>query len=108
MSELLENTLLTSSGLLEAGDTFAKLWYTRPPSTAAAVFSANSTFKLSPSMIQTYLTCPRQYFYQYLLQLQEGTRQLDQAFGILVHCILEKFNTRYGAQGTRETFQVFF
>lgn len=52
--------------------------------------SQNATrYSLSPSGIERYLSCPRQYFYAQQLQLNEKKPSLAQLFGLSVHALME-------------------
>jgi hypothetical protein len=57
------------------------------------VWSTGDSFTLSPSSIETYLACPRRFFYQTALGLrEEGEPSLQTIVGTITHRILEVFN----------------
>ncbi|MEB3287036.1 MAG: PD-(D/E)XK nuclease family protein [Vampirovibrionales bacterium] len=63
---------------------------------------------LSPSALNTFILCPRQYFYRHLLRLPE-VRQGAASAGLLVHRIMEVFNRNVSAgtlDHTGETLQL--
>lgn len=49
----------------------------------------NQPLTLTPTRIVTYLKCPRQYFYRYLLDLKEERVRPQTIAGTLIHRILE-------------------
>lgn len=61
-----------------------------------APFVPGDSLRLSHSALDTYLTCPRQYYYAYVLNLP-GPDNVYTAFGSALHAALEGFNKAYMA-----------
>ncbi len=77
----------------------ASPWLDYQPVEARPVLDDGQTLALSPSSIETYLTCPRRFFYQTLLQLYDDASSPQATVGILIHRILEVFNRNYATAG---------
>ncbi len=60
------------------------------------------TLSMTPSSIETFLQCPRKFFYQSVLQLRDDRTSPQAAFGSLVHRILERFNQHFQDSYTYE------
>jgi hypothetical protein len=60
------------------------------------VVSADDNLNLSPSAIERYMSCPRQFYYGRLLNIPE--EQVSAAtFGSLLHSVMERFNRTFEA-----------
>jgi RecB family exonuclease len=53
-------------------------------------------FGLSASSLRTYLTCPRRFFFQYLLRLEVSPGPAT-TLGTLVHAVLREFHEEHGS-----------
>ncbi len=71
------------------------------------VLSPAETWVMTPSMIDAFLRCPRQYFYRSLLGLKSTSKSVVQIQGILIHSGLEAFNRQTDMVATPETFLQF-
>lgn len=67
---------------------------------------------LTPSSIDTYLKCPRRFFYRNILKLREDKTTLKTLLGNCIHRILEVFNRnfqqKYTFQNLLQLFDEFF
>jgi hypothetical protein len=91
--QLLESTTLQPKDFLPSvSGSSDNPWLTWLTTAADLVFTPEEIIALTPSKLETYLNCPRQFFYQHLLGLQDDTSSPQAALGTLVHRILEVFN----------------
>jgi PD-(D/E)XK nuclease superfamily len=81
------------------------VWLDYEPTRPIPVMSAEETLTLSPSSLETYLRCPRQFFYQTMLGLRDESDSLQATVGKLVHRILEVFNRRFQENYTFSALQ---
>jgi hypothetical protein len=56
-----------------------------------AVYQPSDTLSLSPSSLNTYMQCPRKFFYQKTLGLR-GESSEEASMGTLIHRLMEVFN----------------
>ncbi|MBY0404575.1 MAG: PD-(D/E)XK nuclease family protein, partial [Cyanobacteria bacterium] len=56
-----------------------------------AVYQPADTLSLSPSSLNTYMQCPRKFFYQKTLGLR-GESSEEASMGTLIHRLMEVFN----------------
>jgi len=71
------------------------VWLSHQPNPNIPVVSNDDVLALSPSSLETYLKCPRQFFYQSMLGLRSESDSLQATIGKLVHRILEVFNRQF-------------
>ncbi len=64
-------------------------WQAKDP---ALVLGPKEEIALSPSSVETFLRCPRQFFYQHLLALRDPAQSPQAALGTLVHRLMECLN----------------
>ncbi len=70
-------------------------WTDFTPGSKTLVMEPDEPVMISPSSLDTYLKCPRKFFYQSLLGLKEKTTSPQAALGSLIHKILEVFNQHF-------------
>lgn len=73
------------------------LWASLPRQAETPLFESEETVYLSASSIKTYMTCPRQFYYQHLLKLHQPGSEAA-TLGSLVHRLMEVFNRQAGSQ----------
>lgn len=61
---------------------------------ASKIIKENDTLKLNPSAINTFLKCPRKYYYKNLLNLKEPYT-FSASYGSIVHAVFQVLNTRF-------------
>jgi ATP-dependent exoDNAse (exonuclease V) beta subunit len=88
------------------------LWASLEKETPENLFNPSDTVSLSASSIKTYMTCPRQFFYQHMLRLRRPDSEAA-TLGSLIHRLMEVFNRRmpqgaYTAQELRRLAAVMF
>lgn len=67
-------------------------WSQLPNQVEEPLFSPSDVLNISASAIKTYMSCPRQFYYQNLLGLRTPQNQ-SAAMGTMIHRIMEVFNT---------------
>jgi len=71
----------------------------------APVLADGHTHKLSPSALERFCTCPRQFLYQNILHLPDSEKALSTQFGTITHKLLEVLNRHYTHAYTVGTLQ---
>lgn len=66
------------------------------------VVGDTEVLKLNPSAINTFLNCPRKYYYKNLLNLKEAST-FAASYGSLVHAVFEVMNRRFLDKYTKDT-----
>ena len=69
------------------------------PFTPAGTFASTHPHRLSPSALNTYITCPRAFYHQYIEKMrpdaEEGVRFASNTLGSFVHHSMEYIYTHY-------------
>ncbi|MDH4379505.1 MAG: PD-(D/E)XK nuclease family protein [Vampirovibrionales bacterium] len=87
------------------------LWSALTPPSPQSIWPTTEIITLSPSSINRYMACPRQFFYQHVLRLPTpASETLLQ--GLLVHGLMETLNRQfpeypYSAQRLHDIFKLF-
>ncbi len=83
----------------------ASPWAKLAKSVDQPLFSESEVLQLSPTSIQTYIKCPRQFFYRKILRLEEATSDAASR-GLVIHRLMEVLNKQFGqVPYTLETLQ---
>lgn len=69
----------------------ASVWADYQPEVEEAVFGAEEVLNINPSVLHTYMVCPRQFYYKHLLKLPQP-ESAAATLGSLVHRVFEVFN----------------
>lgn len=69
-----------------------------------AILTDGSQLAISPTGINTYLKCPRQYFYRHVLGLTESGSDAANT-GMMVHRVMEVFNRNVQAKTLEHTYE---
>lgn len=80
-------------------------WSRYSASEPALIVSDRESITVTPSSVETFLDCPRKFFYQNLLQLRENKTGPQAAMGTLIHRILEVFNRNFQQDYRAERLQ---
>lgn len=67
-----------------------------------SVVNDSDVLKLNPSAINTFLSCPRKYYYKNLLSLKEPS-VFAASYGSVVHAVFEVLNRRFLDNFTKDT-----
>ncbi|MEM0951453.1 MAG: PD-(D/E)XK nuclease family protein [Cyanobacteria bacterium P01_H01_bin.74] len=72
-----------------------------------SVYGSNQNVALSAAAIKTLMTCPRQFYYRYVLKLPKSKNPdgFQVVVGQVVHRLLEVFNRNFKAANTPYTLQ---
>lgn len=81
-----------NSEAIEAGPSAWSLLAVQAPE---PMFTEEEVLTLSPSSIQTFMTCPRRFYYQSVLYLKSETSE-GASMGLLIHSLMEVFNRQFG------------
>ena len=66
------------------------------------VINPDDTLRLNPSAINTYLNCPRKYYYKNLLNLKEPYT-FSASYGSIVHAVFQVLNTNFKDKYNKDT-----
>ena len=66
------------------------------------VINHDDTLRLNPSAINTYLKCPRKYYYKNLLNLKEPYT-FSASYGSIVHAVFQVLNTNFKDKYNKDT-----
>ncbi len=69
----------------------SKLWTTLEKQILTNLYNTDDILRLSPSSLNTYIKCPRQFYYKSILRLPEDDSSAA-SIGSLVHTMLENVN----------------